>query len=63
LSDVVEGQGKRRPSQIARNLKGGVCEKEYGQTHVVLVGRHIKIFLETLDLGIANVSAFSNISI
>lgn len=44
-------------SQIARNLKGRVCEKEDRQAHVVLIGRHPKILLETLNFGIANVSA------
>ena len=42
---------------IRQWLKYTVTNEEYGQTGVVLAIRHVKVFLQAVDFGVANVCA------
>jgi hypothetical protein len=45
--------------QVTRHLKGRISKEKDGQTPVVLVICHVQILLETLNLGISDVSTWS----
>lgn len=55
--DCWDEDARTKPleQRIGQRFEDGVDQEEDGEPNVVLVVAHVQIFLETLDLGIADV--------
>jgi hypothetical protein len=52
-----DGRAHSLQHQVAGHLEGGVGEEEGGQAPVVLIVGQAEVFLQTFDLGVADVAA------